>query len=110
MEIHYYKKATSFEDLMRRSLKSPDALANYQMINAYRCLVLFDDKQQKESEIQFKKLKAVLVKAIKSYLKTRISKNKKTALNPLAEETNNAIYLRQVDLIIERTFIVLIDD
>ena len=111
MEITAYRKASSYENIIRKSLNSPDSMRNFKALNAYRALTFFmEDQKVNASEKQFAILKSYLVIAINKFLKRRLHKDKKDALRNLVTEIDNTAYLFQIDSIIEQVLEMMSTD
>ena len=104
-----YCLETSYENLICRTFRSQITSRNVVIISAYRNMVAINDgiKYKNEtSEKQFLILKQFLGKALSKFLKRNLTNSERNCISSLIQETNNAIFLQQVDIIIEKALII----
>ncbi len=110
MEINAYKKASYYENLIRKSLKDIDAIRNQKAIFIYRALSFsMEDQMDSRAEKQLMELKQYLKKALSKFLKDTLDRSKRKALVVLIAEIDGVIYLTQIDSIVSRSLDILCD-
>ena len=103
-----YCLGISYENLICRALRSQITSRNVVIVSAYRNMVAINDGinfKNETSEKQFHILKQFLGKALSKFLKRTLTNNERNCISSLIQETNNAIFLQQVDMIIEKALI-----
>ena len=104
-----YCLGISYENLICRAPRSQITSRNVVIISAYRNMVAINDgiKFKNETfEKQFLILKQFLGKALSKFLKRSLTNSERNCISCLIQETNNAIFLQQVDMIIEKALII----